>query len=143
MLQKNCSRCLRINPVIKSAASAASPMTKTQGSPPPLLSALQLAADLSTGLIFELLEQNLAKPIKLLNGKYVPEEACSHCACRDKSEDQRQPIFTAGRRGKNYWTICRISARACFTSSWSKRIWDVTSWLRFSHFICEMCSSES
>ena len=70
------SRCLKINPVIKLPASAASPMTKGQGSPRPPPSACRavvrglscilvigeaaLAADLITGLIFKHFERNLA-----------------------------------------------------------------------------------
>ena len=72
------SRCLKMNHVIKSAASAASPMTKMQGSPRttarhmgdggqglPCISAIgeaALAVDLITQLIFKHLEQNLAVP---------------------------------------------------------------------------------
>ncbi len=75
MIAALCSRCLKINRVIKLAASAAFPMTKLQESPQChvvpcravvhgllcilVIGEAALAADLIARLIFENLEQNL------------------------------------------------------------------------------------
>ena len=80
--------CLKINPVSRSAASAASPMTKMQGSPRPpspacraairglpcilVIAEAALEADLITGLIFKHLERNLrAKTVRKAYGNWV------------------------------------------------------------------------